>query len=233
MILRCLIVDDEELAQNILETYVKRIPDLLLIGRCDNAIETLSFLNREQIDLIFLDINMPELSGLEMLRSMDHAPMVILTTAYSEYAVESYEYNVVDYLLKPISFERFLKAANKAIKLFAGRYKETPTSLSEENKFIFLKVDGIIRKFEYGELLYFESYGNYLKIHTTGKAATVRLTMQELEESISEIKFIRVHKSYLVNISKIDRISGNRIIIGDVEVPVGNTYKQVVLKKIG
>jgi len=233
MKLKCIIVDDEELALNVLENYIDRISDLELVGRFGNAVETLSFLRRKDVGLMFLDINMPEISGMEMLGTLKDQPMVILTTAYSEYAVESYEHEVIDYLLKPISFERFVKAVNKALLQY-GMYNQDPTDPGQvgNGDYFFMKHDGITQRFDHNDVCLLESYGNYVKIHTTDRSYTIRATLQDLEHILPSTVFIRVHKSYLVNISKISKVSGNRIFINFTEVPIGATYKQFVMQKI-
>jgi DNA-binding LytR/AlgR family response regulator len=231
MEIKCLIVDDEVLAQDVLEKYIHATPTLKLAGKCDNAIDAIAFLHNNEVDLIFLDLNMPEMGGLDMLNTLTNPPRVIFTTAYSEYALESYEYGAVDYLLKPIKFERFMKAINKLAEQFFIREPEEaerePKSVS-----IFIKEDQVTYRVN-TELIYFiEAYGNYLKVHTAEKTYVSRQTMQEMLNQLPEDEFIRVHKSYIISLSHIDSISGNRIKLKGEEIPVGETYKMELRWKI-
>ncbi len=232
MQLNCLIVDDEILAQDVIEKYVMTIPTLKLVGKCDNAVEAISFLHNNQVDLLFLDLNMPELSGLEMLKTLTSPPKVILTTAYSEYALESYEYGVVDYLLKPIKLERFIKAVNKVVEQYSDQSTNESLSDNLPVQTIFIKEDQITYQVNQSEILYVEAYGNYLKVHTTGKVYVTRDTMHEMEKKLPEELFMRVHKSFIISLLKIASVSGNRIYIKKQEIPVGEIYKIALKKKI-
>ena len=225
MEIKCLIVDDEELALNVLEKYISNIPTLRLVGRSDNAIEAISFLHDHEVDLLFLDLNMPELSGIEMLKTLQNPPKIILTTAYSEYALESYEYGVVDYLLKPIKLERFIKAVNKVVELFSSS-NVTDDNVEILPKPILIKEDQSTFVVPQADILYVEAYGNYLKIYTLDKTYVTRLTMQQIFSELSETMFSRIHKSYIVNKQKISRMTGNLVFINDVELPIGTTYKR-------
>ena len=231
MNIKCLIVDDEELALNVLEKYIALMPSLKLVGKCDSAVEAITFLHNEEVDLLFLDINMPELSGLDMLKTLTHPPKVILTTAYSEYALESYEYGIVDYLLKPIKLERFIKAVNKVVKILDIKIESQDKSI-EHKQTIFIKEDQISYNLEFNQILYIEAYGNYLKIHTTEKTYVTRETMQHIYDNLPQTSFLRVHKSFIVSIKKIKKLSGNILFINDIEIPVGNTYKNELLKAL-
>ena len=231
MEIKCLIVDDEELAQDVIENYISTIPTLKLVGRCDNAMEAISFLHNNRVDLLFLDLNMPELSGLEMLKTLQSPPNVILTTAYSEYALESYEYGVVDYLLKPIKLERFIKAINKVVEKF-NFTKEEPQSTEQKVQSIFVKEDHVTYQVGLSGILFVEAFGNYLKIHCLDKVYVTRETMNEMERKLLEGRFIRVHKSFIVSLDKISKVSGNRVIIGLQEIPVGEKYKLLLRQKM-
>jgi len=232
MEIKCLIVDDEELAQSVIENYISTIPTLKLVGKCDNAMEAISFLHNNKVDLLFLDLNMPELSGLDMLKTLSNPPDVILTTAYSEYALESYEYGVIDYLLKPIKLERFIKAVNKVVERFD--IAEEESSLKDKNiQSIFIKEDQVTFQVNLNDIMFVEAYGNYLKIHCKEKVYVTRVTMNEMEKKLTEEKFMRVHKSFIVSLDKIIKISGNRVIISDQEIPVGERYKLLLKQKIG
>jgi DNA-binding LytR/AlgR family response regulator len=233
MEIKCLIIDDEVLAQNVIETYISTIPTLKLVGKCDNAVEAISFLHNHPVDLIFLDLNMPELSGLEMLKTLARRPKVILTTAYSEYAIESYEYGVVDYLLKPIKLERFIKSVNKVVELLSGPAAHNDPKAEIAIHTIFIKDDQVTYQLRADEILYIEAYGNYLKVHTAGKVYVTRETMHEIEKKLPESLFLRVHKSFIVSLSKIQSVSGNRIYINRREIPVGEMYKLALKQKTG
>ncbi len=224
MKLGCIIVDDESLAQNVLETYISSVSTLHLLKKCNSALEAISYLHENKVDLIFLDINMPELSGLEMLKTLTDPPQVILTTAYSEYALESYDYGVADYLLKPFSLERFLKAVNRVTHKFEPSDSNKKT-LQKSNKII-LRQDKVIHSVSTEDIEYVKAYGNYLSVFTKAKKYIVRDTISAFEQKLSRHLFVRVHKSYVVQINKISTIDGNRLYIGDTKVPIGNYYKQ-------
>jgi DNA-binding LytR/AlgR family response regulator len=230
MTFTCIIVDDEPLAQSVIENYLKNVPSLELKEKFDNAIDALNYLNSNDVDLMFLDINMPELNGMDLLKTLNKKPEVILTTAYSEYAIESYELGVSDYLLKPIALPRFIKAVNKVTELLTmeRNYNEGG---GEKPRYIFIKVDGINLKLMLEDIRYIEAYGNYLKIFSTEKMYLVTDTMINFMTQLDS-DFIRVHKSYIVPISKIEKMMGNRVHIGEDQIPIGNTYKADLKSKI-
>ncbi len=232
MIIKCIIVDDEEHAQKVLEKYISSIPTLELVKKCDNAIEALSFLYENTIDIMFLDINMPELSGLEMLKTLNNPPKVILTTAYSEFALESYEYGVMDYLLKPIKFERFIKTINKVIEKKETSPENNTQTEKKHEKYIFLKEDNIINKTLLSDIIYIEAFGNYLKVFTSENKYTIRDTMSDIQKKLPSELFSRIHKSYIVSVNRIEKVEYNRVIIGNKELPIGNVYKNEFLKKL-
>ncbi|MFO0478658.1 MAG: LytR/AlgR family response regulator transcription factor [Bacteroidota bacterium] len=226
---KCLIVDDEPIAQQILESYISQIDSLHIAGKCSNAFEALNVLHQEHIDILFLDIKMPSLSGLEMLKTLQNPPKVILTTAFSEFGVESYEYGIVDYLLKPISFERFLKSVNKIVMPKSANLEkeENEEKLSSDPTFIFFKADKKIHKYYFSEILFIEGSGNYVKIHTKNdKPLMVLDKLIELYDKLPQKNFIRIHKSFIVNVSHIQKIEGNMLKIQDKSIPVSATYKQ-------
>jgi len=231
MEIKCLIVDDEVLAQDVIEKYIATIPTLQLVGKCDSAVEAISFLHNNPVDLMFLDLNMPELSGLDMLKTLTNPPKIILTTAYSEFALESYEYGVVDYLLKPIKLERFIKAINKVFAKLSQDEKAREEPDNQASSSIFIKEDHYTHQIGIDDILYIEAYGNYLKVHTAKKTYVTRDTLQAFEKKLPENQFIRVHKSYIISLSHIDHISGNRISMAGTEIPLGEIYK-LNLKKI-
>lgn len=223
----CLIVDDEPIAQQILEKYISQIDVLNLVGKCGNAFEALNVLHKEQIDIVFLDIKMPSLSGLDMLKTLQAPPNVILTTAFSEFGVESYEYGITDYLLKPISFERFLKAVNKLV--IPQNSKLTlpqPEDKIVEPTFIFFKADKKIHKYYFSDILFIEGSGNYVKIHSQyEKPLMVLDKLTDLQNKLPQKQFIRIHKSFIVNVSHIQKIEGNMIKIEDKVIPISATFK--------
>jgi DNA-binding LytR/AlgR family response regulator len=222
-------VDDEPIAQQILENYISRIESLQIIGKCSNAFEALNVLHKDQIDILFLDIKMPSLSGLEMLKTLNQAPKVILTTAFSEFGVESYEYGITDYLLKPIAFDRFLKAINKILvpaKAVLSN-EQSPEKPSSEPSFIFFKANKKIHKYYLSDILYIEGSGNYIKVHTQNDKPLIVLDkLTELLEKLPQKQFIRVHKSYIVNISYVQNIEGNVLKIKDTVIPISATFRQ-------
>lgn len=232
MEIKCLIVDDEVLAQDVIEKYIDSIPTLRLAGKCDSAVEAISFLHNNPVDLMFLDLNMPELSGLDMLKTLSNPPKVILTTAYSEFALDSYEYGVVDYLLKPIKLERFIKAINKVVALSTvEKTLETPDTIASTS--IFIKEDHYTHQVASKDIYYVEAYGNYLKVHARNKVYVTRETMHGFEKKLAPGQFMRVHKSFIVSLSHIDHISGNRISIAGTEIPVGEIYKLSLKERTG
>ncbi len=223
----CLIVDDEPIAQEILEKYISQIDVLNLVGKCGNAFEALNVLHKEPIDILFLDIKMPSLSGLDMLKTLQNPPNVILTTAFSEFGVESYEYGITDYLLKPISFERFLKAVNKLV--IPQNSKLILTQLEEkivEPTFIFFKADKKIHKYYFSDIVFIEGSGNYVKIHSQHEKPLMVLDkLTDLQNKLPQKQFIRIHKSFIVNVSHIQKIEGNMIKIEDKIIPISATFK--------
>lgn len=239
-ILSCLIVDDEPLAHQVIESYVQKVERLKIVGNCYNAVDTVNFLHKTPVDLIFLDINMPELTGIDLLKTLQSPPLIILTTAYSEFALESYELGVTDYLLKPIRFERFLKGVNKALDLYD---RQVTTELvpnpidriTEKNvsiDHILAKSNGVTHKIMLNKIHFIQSYGNFIKIHTEEKVYLTAETMKNIDSSLSESHFIRVHKSYLVNTQYIEKILSNSMYVAGTEIPIGNTYKQALQQKL-
>lgn len=230
MTFSCIIVDDEPLAQSVIESYLNNVPNVELKGKFDNAIEALNFLQGNEVDLMFLDINMPELTGIDLLKTLTKKPQVILTTAYSEYALESYEHGVADYLLKPIALPRFLKAVNKVVEILAKEqnYQEGG---ADRPRYVFIKENGINLKLMLEDINYIEAYGNYLKIYTDEKMHLITDTMINFMNQLDD-DFVRVHKSYIVPMSKIEKLIGNRIHIKGEQIPVGNTYKAELKNRI-
>ncbi len=231
MQLNCLIVDDEPLALDLLEAYVKRTPFLALAGRCTSALEVLQLMKEKTVDLIFLDIQMPELSGLELSRILGSEVKVIFTTAFEQYALEGFRVDALDYLLKPISYPEFLKAANKALQWFEryGNMVSVPENRPEDC--IFVKCDYRLQKIELCRICYIEGLKDYVKIYLEEQAQPVvsLISMKSLEEMLPVASFIRVHRSYIVNLDKITVVERNRIVFGKTYIPVSDSYKEKFL----
>lgn len=226
MMLKCLIVDDEPLSLDVLEKYINDIPELELAGRCFDAFDALKKLKDLEIDLLFLDINMPKLSGINMIKSMDQLPEVVFTTAYPEYAVEGFELEVLDYLVKPISFERFVKTYNKAQKkLGVDQEKNAP-------QFIMVKSNKKLFKVSFDEIKYIQSMGDFIKIYTTDKVHISSDTLKNIETQLPINQFVRIHKSYIISLDAFNFIEGNQVKIGEEFLPIGLTYKDALLKAL-
>ena len=227
-VLQCLIVDDEPPSQEVLRNYIHEISWLELKAVCNNAIEAMDIFREKQIDLIFLDINMPKLSGITFARSLENPPMIIFTTAYPEYAVEGFEVNAIDYLVKPIAFERFLKAVNKARDHF--QFKQDSPGIKQQG-FIILKSDKKIYKINENDILYIQSYGDYMKVYTHEKVIIAAETLKNIEKLLGH-QFVRIHKSFIVSINRINFIEGNQVKIEDQFLPIGLTYKDDFMEKL-
>jgi DNA-binding LytR/AlgR family response regulator len=227
--LSCIIVDDEPVARKILHEFVGQVPFMDLQGKFENAMKAEAFLKNNIVDIVFLDIEMPKVSGMQLLQKMHIESIVILTTAFPQYALEGYELDVIDYLLKPFAFSRFLKAVQKAKDYYALKHLATATL---EPSYIFIKSDKRIEKIELNDILYAESVGNYVSIYTAGKKILAYLTMKSLESQLPLNEFIKIHQSYLVNASKIDAIEGNEIKIGSRSLPISRHYREIVMKII-
>ncbi len=225
-----MIIDDEPIACKGMEEYVNEVEFLYLANICDNPVKAYHFLNEEKIDLIFLDIEMPKLSGIQFLRSLKNPPAVIFTTAYPDYALQGYELDVIDYLVKPVSFPRFLKAANKA-KEFLGRRVTEKENDTDKDHF-FLKVNSKFEKILYNEVLYIEALQNYVAMHLHNKKIVSYITMSTLESQLPGHLFMRVHKSYIVSLQKIQSIEGNMVIINNKQIPVSRNVKDLLMSKV-
>jgi DNA-binding LytR/AlgR family response regulator len=229
MKLNCLIVDDEPLARKGMEEYVSEVPFLKVAGSCESAVKASSILNEQTIDLILLDIQMPKLSGIEFLKTLKNPPLVIFTTAFSEYALESYSLDVIDYLVKPIPFERFLKATQKAFDFYS--LKKSATN-EIKNAFFFIKCDHKFEKVNYGEVLYVEAMQNYCIIHTPDRKMIAYITMTSIEEQLPADRFLKVHKSFIVSLDKVKSLDGGEIVIGTARIPISRSIKEDVMSKI-
>lgn len=228
--MRCLIVDDEPVARQGLEEYIRDVDFLELAGQCENSMKAAALLKQETVDLVYLDIHMPRLSGIELLRILKNPPMVIFITAYQQYALEGYSLDVVDYLMKPVTFDRFLKASQKAYDLMTLKLNAQSHEIEDEH--FFIKVDGKIEKIFFREVLFIEALQNYVTIHTTAKKFITYLTMASLELQLPKDKFIKVHKSFIVSISQVKTIEGNEVIIAEHRIPVSRLLKDTVVQHI-
>ncbi len=234
MKLRCLLVDDEPPALEVLQSHLSNIPGLEIVALCKNAVEALDILHEKQVDLIFLDIKMPKILGTEFLKNLSYPPKVIFVTAYRDYALDSYELDAVDYLVKPVSFKRFLKAIGKVKRLMG---QET-SGYAEEHKpnpeaFVYLKVDKNMQKILINDIIYIESWKDYVKLFMNdGKNWLAKRSISSMENLLSEHKFLRVHRSYMVSLSKITGYNTLAVQLGTKEVPIGRLYKQQVMEVI-
>ncbi len=225
--IRSIIVDDEPLVRELLEDNISQVPFLKLVKSCKSALEALETLQRDQIDLIFLDIQMPRLNGLQFLQSLDHPPLVIMVTAYEQYAVESFNLQVADYILKPFSFDRFVKACNRAAELFQLK-SSTMSSETVKNHDFFVNVEYTFVKIVAADIDYVEGLKDYIKIHlsSTTKPVVTRMTLKSIEAKLPAGTFIRTHKSFLVATSKITTIKRGFVCIGATEIPVSETFRE-------
>lgn len=219
--IKAVVIDDEPMARHIICDYIEEISWIDLVGTYSSATEALSGLHQHPADLLFVDINMPKVSGLDLIKSLTSQPKVIITTAYPQYALDGFELDVLDYLLKPISFERFLKAVNKIL----NRY----TPASTEPQYFSFKAAKRHYRLLYDDIFYFQSYGDYVKIFTTKSEYLFHGTLKQLETALPAQSFLRIHKSYLINLSKIDYIEGNQVIINEEKIPVSPPYKNNLL----
>lgn len=226
--LQCIAVDDEPLALEVIKRFAEKIPALQLLETFQNPIEAVAFIKENPVDLIFLDIQMPDLSGLQLLNSFPDKPMVVFTTAYSDYAIESYEVDAIDYLLKPILFDRFHLAVNKAL----NKIEESGTEIKSEEDFMFIKSDTRIFKINYNDILYIEGMRDYIAVHTPKQRILTLMSMTRMLDKLPKRRFMRVHKSYIIGIGHINMIQNNRVLINQKEIPISNSYKEQFLKFI-
>jgi len=232
MDLNCVIIDDEPLAIKVIKNYVDQTNGLVLLSSFSNAIEGVEYLRNHDVDLLFLDINMPLLDGLNLLKSIPKKPLTIITTAYEEFAVASYELEVVDYLVKPIPFNRFIMAVNKAFKI-KGYLQKDEVSSHNERAYIFIKIDKKkMQKIYLDEILSIESLGDYIKINTMSDKYIIHQTLSSFTEELPSEKFIRIHRSYTISIEKVDAVEGNSIEIAGVRYPIGRSYLNTVRNTI-
>jgi two-component system, LytTR family, response regulator len=235
--LNCIAIDDEPLALDLMEEFISKVTFLNLINKCNRAVEAIEIIQKNKVDLIFLDIQMPDINGIQLLKSIKDKPMVIFTTAFEQYAIESYELDVIDYLLKPIPFDRFIKAANKALEYNNLRNKlqtHNSNSLYHEmtHDFFFVKSEYQNIKINFADILYIEGLKDYIKIFLSSKEKPVLtlMSLKSIEEKLPQSNFVRVHRSYIISINKIDALTKSIIHVGDKEIPVGELYIDNVLK---
>ncbi|MCB9195323.1 MAG: response regulator transcription factor [Flavobacteriales bacterium] len=227
--MRCIVVDDDELSRSVIEDLINETESLELIKSCEDAVEAFKVIKEEHIDLVFLDIEMPKMDGLEMLRTLSPLPQVILVTAHEKYAVESYEYDITDFLHKPISLARFMKAVDKAY----NRFENNRASITSQDKTIFIKADSRLVQINTEEIQYIEALGNYMRIFTTGdQKYTILSTMKDIIGKLSSEDFVRVHRSFIVRLDKIKTIEDNYIVINNKQINIGKAYKDDLTQKL-
>lgn len=231
MKINCIIIDDEPLAINVIKSHLQHVSDVEIENTFDNALDALNYLNEHEVDLIFLDINMPLLDGINFIKSLNKKPMIIITSAHEEFAVETYELDVVDYLVKPIALPRFLKATTKSFRRMQERSSSLPQA--KERPFIFVKIDKKkMKKIFYDEILVVESLKDYLKINTTTTRYIIHRTLSSFTEELPSDNFLRINRSYTIAIDKIEALEGNSVEIGGIRYVIGRTYLEDVKKRI-
>ena len=231
-VISCVVVDDEPMAREILESFIDKIPNLQLVKSCKNAIEAFEVINSEKIDLFFLDINMPDITGLSLAKLIPKNAKVIFTTAYREYAVEGFNLKAVDYLLKPIAFDRFLEAVNKFFETVQVAVPDSSKATETISDFFFVRSDRKMVKINFEDILYVESLSDYIKIHTNSKTIVTRETITNIEAKLPQKFFLRIHRSYIVAIKSIESYTNEFIEIKNKALPISRTYKESILKKM-
>ena len=230
--IKCLIIDDEPPAQTVLKKYIEQVSTLELSGVCDSAVEAISFLQQHPVDLLFLDIQMPGLLGTKFIRTLNNPPKVIFTTAFRKFAVEGFELNAVDYLLKPISFDRFIMGVNRVLQLnlqpVSGKLQGKEFNPDHDHPFLYVRADRKMVKVLFNDILFIESLKDYLKIVTTQKTIITRQSISSLEEMLPRDSFLRIHRSYIIAINKIDSYNGETIDVAKNELPIGRLFKHEV-----
>ncbi len=235
MKVNCLLIDDEPLALRVLENHIEKTPWLHIVKTCTNPVEALEELKNHKIDLLFLDIQMPELSGLEFMDALSSPPAVIFTTAYRQFAADAFDLDGLDYLVKPIAFPRFMRAANKYLERY-GPSGDLPIPQhpdGDDRRFFFIRQGRKMVKLYIDDIQYIESLKDYVQIYITEKRFIYKARISNLEEELQDDQFIRIHKSYLVPLGKIESVSPTEIIIGGKEIPIGRTYRNIVMKRLG
>jgi DNA-binding LytR/AlgR family response regulator len=230
--MKCLIIDDEPLARDLIESYVRRMENLTLVKTCSNALDAFPLLQQRQIDLIFLDIQMPQLTGIDLIKSLQDRPKVILTTAYREYAAEAFDLDVIDYLIKPVTFDRFLRAVGKIYQAAPSAVEENPVMKSFDDAYIFLREDREMIKVFLKDILYIESLRDYVRVKTATTQIVTYQKISFLEQKLPEKEFVRIHRSFIVAVDKVSSFTFNSVKIGDIEIPLGRNYKQQAMKAL-
>lgn len=229
--MKCIIVDDNKMARAATKQLIAQVDFLNLVQECSSPIDAFNYLKKEKVDLIFLDIEMPEMTGIELVKNLDHHPLIILITAKKEYAVEAFELNVVDYIIKPINLARFMLAVDRVKEIFDSKDKKIETNAAEKD-YIFVRSDAILTKVKIKEIIYIQAMGDYVNIFTSDKRHTVHITLKGIEEKLPHQLFYRLHRSYLIAINHIDNVEENTAYIGKHPIPIGEQYKKELLKKI-
>lgn len=233
MKLRCLLIDDEPPALKILQSYIAQIESMEVVGLCSNAVEAIQVMRSKTVDVMFLDIKMPKILGTDFLRSLSHPPKIVFVTAYRNYAVEGFELDAVDYLIKPVSFERFLKAVDRLTRSGHTHTTDETVYESNPNAFVYLKSDRVMQKVFVNEILYIESWRDYVKLYlTNSRQLLVKQPISAMENLLSAHKFLRVHRSYIISASKITGYNNLSVRVQSVDVPMGRLYKQSVINKL-
>lgn len=232
---KCLIVDDEPLARELIRGHVEKLENFEIVAECNDAMKALNVIREKQVDLIFMDIQMPQITGIEFLKTLKHPPKVIITTAYREYALEGFELDVVDYLLKPITFERFLKSVNKFYQMSQDEIQVVAGNLSEriaDESFIYIKENKKVVKVLLSEIKYIEGLSEYVQVYTDKKKIITKTSMSQMEEKLPSENFLRIHKSFIVSVGKIEAFTANTIEIQGKELPIGRSFKNAVLSAL-
>jgi len=225
---KCIIVEDEELARDLLEKYIEKVPHIEIVAKCENPLKAIPILQNETVDLMFLDIQMPELTGIEFLKTLRKKPVVVFTTAYPSYALEGYQLDVTDYLLKPFSFERFMQAVEKAVEMI--ELKSTQNKTTEEKDYLLINAEHKVHKVKFIDIDYVESMREYAVYHTTSHGKIIALvSLKKLEGILPKDQFMRIHKSYIVNKKKVSTLEGNVLHLANAKLPIGASYKTDVL----
>ena len=228
--MKCLIVDDNKMARMAMKQLVSQVKDLELVQECEDAMQAYNVINKEAVDLVFLDVEMPGMTGLELIRNLGNKkPLIIFTTAKKDYAVEAFELNVIDYLIKPITQARFLQSVERANEALSSDKQEVKVG---EQEFVFIKDNGVLKRISVDDILYLEAMGDYVKVHTAQKFHVLHATLKSIEEKLPATRFIRVHRSYIVSLNKIDFIQEGVISIGKASVPVADTYRSTLNKRL-
>jgi DNA-binding LytR/AlgR family response regulator len=228
----CIIVDDEPLARKAMASLLSRFDDLEVVADCENTFKAMKVLQEKRVDLMFLDIQMPEVSGLEFLRALKNPPAVILTTAHREYALEGYELDVIDYLLKPVSFERLMKAINKYYDLYQVKASSGTFEEGEKKGFITIRADRKNIRINVSDILWVRSLKDYVQIYATDQKYITQLTLGEIETMLPEQLFLRIHRSYIINLSRVTAFTGQDVEINEMEIPIGGSFKNLVISKL-